>query len=571
VQLTRDSGLTTDPAISRDGKLLAYASDRGGAENLDIWVQHMSGGEARRLAGHSADDREPDISPDGSEVIFRSEREGGGLYIVPTLGGVARRIIQGGNVPRYSPDGSRIAYGHGSVGTGGFWGRLFVYSSTTGSSQRLAPEILIAGPAAWSPDGSFLAFAGAKHWTEIPSLWICPAQGGPAKRLTATLLFGGQSFGERVRSISVAWFGEQIIVSAHQGDSWNLWSASISLRTQQLAGDLQRITMGSGNEVLPTVSADGKLVFANHNYSTDIWAATLRNGVSAQSMERLTHDQAVDYRPSLSADGTKMAYVSDRSGNFEVWLKDFSNGSETQVTRTPKAEHFAAISRDGAQIAFGDGNDLSVVAASGGTPRLLCEKCGRPDDWSVDSRLIGGHGLAGAWQGIAAWDLNTGSKTLLISAPGSPTGQPPPFDRMVVAAPDLSNDGKWITFHTSDHINRQIQLAPFTGTGIPQSKWIAVTDATALDREARWSADGSLIYFLSDRDGFRCIWARRLNAVNKHPVGPIFAVLHLHNPRLSLMHVPNTGHVSLCSVGNQLIFAMGELTGNLWSTDLRPN
>jgi Tol biopolymer transport system component/DNA-binding winged helix-turn-helix (wHTH) protein len=570
VQLTRDSGLTTDPAISRDGRLLAYASDRGGTGNLDLWVQHMAGGEARRLAGHPADDREPDISPDASEVIFRSERDGGGIYVVPTLGGAARPLIPGGYVPRYSPDGSRVAYGDGSVGSGGFWGKLFVYSLTAGSSQRLAPNALIAGPVAWSPDGEFVAFAGAKHWTETPSLWICSAHGGDARQLSTTRISGGQSFGGRVRTISTAWFGEQIIVSAQQGDSWNLWAAPISSLTRRLDGDLRRITLGSGNEVLPAVSADGKVVFASHNYSTDIWAATLVDGVTATRMDRLTQDHAVDYRPSLSSDGSKMAYISNRTGNFDVWLKDLALGTEMQITRTSKPEGFAAISRDGEQIAFGDGSDISLATVRGGKARLLCKACGRPDDWSAQGKLIGRYGSARNSEGIAEWDPVSGTPTLLIGRFGGSTGQPPPFDRMLAVAPHLSRDGRWIVFHTTDHANRQVQVAPYAGAAIPQSSWMAATDNRALDREARWSPAGDLIYFLSDRDGFRCIWARRLNPVSKQPVGSIFPVLHLHNPRLSLMHVPDTGHVSMCAVGDKLIFTLGELTGNLWSAELRP-
>jgi len=142
---------------------------------------------------------------------------------------------------------------------------------------------------------------------------------------------------------------------------------------------------------------------------------------------------------------------------------------------------------------------------------------------------------------------------------------------MNATAPDLSPDGKWIAFHTAHHTKRQVQLAPYEGSEIPHSSWIAVTDNQALDREPRWSADGNLIYFLSDRDGFRCIWARKLHPRTKQPVEAIFPVLHLHNPRVSLLHVPSTGHVSLCAVGDRLIFAMGELTGNLWSTELRPH
>ena len=178
-QLTRDSGLTTDPAISADGKLLAYASDRDGAGNLDIWVQHVSGGAARRLTTDPADDREPDISPEGNEVIFRSERDGGGIYSVPTLGGEPRLIIKGGYLPRFSPDGSRIAYSLGTFGSGGFEGNLYVYTIATGSTHLLAPDLTVAGSPAWTEDGKSLVFAGFEVLSAQPIyLFTCSADGG---------------------------------------------------------------------------------------------------------------------------------------------------------------------------------------------------------------------------------------------------------------------------------------------------------------------------------------------------------------------------------------------------------
>ncbi|MFB3137677.1 MAG: adenylate/guanylate cyclase domain-containing protein [Phycisphaerales bacterium] len=104
-ELTKDAGLTTDPTLSPDGTFVAYASDRGGKGNLDIWTQPLSGGDPIRLTTDEADDADPSFSPDANRIVFRSGRDGGGVYVVPALGGSPRRIADGGSHPRFSPEG----------------------------------------------------------------------------------------------------------------------------------------------------------------------------------------------------------------------------------------------------------------------------------------------------------------------------------------------------------------------------------------------------------------------------------------------------------------------------------
>ena len=110
VRLTFEPGLTMDPAISPDGTLLAYASDRGEKGKLEIWVQPVGSTGAVRLTQGDTDSYAPAFSPDGRTVAFRSERAGGGIFTVSVHGGEARLVARYGRRPKFSPDGKWIAY-----------------------------------------------------------------------------------------------------------------------------------------------------------------------------------------------------------------------------------------------------------------------------------------------------------------------------------------------------------------------------------------------------------------------------------------------------------------------------
>jgi Tol biopolymer transport system component len=568
-RLTSDAGLATEPALSRDGRLLAYASDHAGEGNLDIYVRQVGGGEPLRLTRDPADDYEPAFSPDGTTIAFGSEREGGGIYVVSALGGPARRIAPEGQRPEFSPDGNWITYGvhKGCIITNAC--RIYVVPSAGGQPRRLRSDFAAAAYPIWSPDGTHLLFFGNRD-EKLPmedsiDWWMTPLDSGPAIKtgaLEATrrakLTGPGQICPWALFAPTWQPQGDSLIFSAHSGDTTNLWRIAISPKMWKVTGPPQRLTSGTMIEQNPSAAFGPggvvRLAFAALNQNLAIWSLPIEpnQGRVTGELKRLSREAADDSFPGLSRDGSKMVWVSSRTGSPEIWIRDLRSGEESPLTATRSNKWHPSFSPDGSRVSYSESHSWNVyiVPSAGGPPEMVCEGCGQATGWSSDGKRMIGNPVDGQ-----AWvvDLASRRKTALLAT------------RHWIATGEFSPDSRWFSFVHVDGTSWRTNVAPFQGEGpVGESAWIAIMEGGDV---GNWSPDGSLVYTNSGRDGFECIWARRLDPITKRPAGEPFAVFHSHNARISLS---NQSVVSLAIGRDKMLFSMGEHTGNIWMAEWKP-
>jgi Tol biopolymer transport system component len=553
-----------DPVLSPDGKLLAYASDRAGNGNLDVWVQQVAGGGAVRLTRGEEDEDQPSFSSDGSKVAFRSLRGGGEIYVVPSLGGQEPRLLADqGRRPRYSPDGSQIAYSVGAATHAMSLenaSRLYVIPASGGIPKQLEPAFTSAGFPIWLPDGKHLLFLGRRDATAPPEQtydwWVASLDGSPAVKTGAYDRFRTAGF-ETSQIVPADIMGDQVLFAAPSGDSTNLWRIAIESGSWQVVEAPQRLTFGSSLETGPSF-AQGKVVFASTVQKENLWSIAIEanQGKVLGNMERVTQGAATDRRPALSADGTKVAYLSGRPGNYDIWTKDLVTGRTSAITQSGLARDSVILSPDGSKVAYAlteNGEAVCYIAPSGGgSPRKLPPDCSQVTDWSADGGKIAY--LFGQPPRVGEWDEESGERSEpLAQSPNS-------MNRFV-----LSPDNRWATFRmtiTSNHSRTFVAPVRPGGRPVPESEWILIHDGTGSDRPAAaWSPDGGLVYLLLDKDGFRCLWAQRLNEA-KEPLGRPFPVLHSHGAAHAFI---STGY-GRSIAGGRFIFDQRETTGNIWTT-----
>jgi serine/threonine protein kinase len=550
-QLTRDSGLSYYPALSPDGKLLAYASDRSGEGNLDIWLQQVArGGEPLRVTRHDADDDDPSFLPDSSQVVFHSTRDGGGIWIVPAFGGNARLLAKHGREPACSPDGQWVAY---SVGGQTGPSKIYLVPAAGGTSRQLETDIAWARAPVWSPDGKYLLVAGNKSdltgvSSETRGWWLLPVAGGKAVRT-------GLKAEAWVLTGRPVWMpgGNRVLFGEVTGDSANLWQVTTAPGSWQIQGEPRRLTSGTG-EWQPTAARDGRVAFSNLVSRSNIWSLPIdaNRGKITGALERVTQGDARDMFPTISTDGTKLVFTSNRSGDFDVWLKDLTSGKELPLTVTPTREFRALISPDASKVAYlrweaGKGH-IYVAALGGGGEEKVCDDCPGMLNWTPDGKKV-------VWWGgqpmkMATVDVATRQKVDILRHPQYNT------DNAV-----FSSDSRWLTFvlRRGPDSNGTFISPVRNGVASNPSEWIEIA-ATQAAARSWFSPDGTILYLAGNRDGFNCIWAQRLDPSSKRPVGPILEIMHFHELRRSL----SSAIFGYAMTTSRLYFAVQEMTSNIW-------
>jgi eukaryotic-like serine/threonine-protein kinase len=479
-------GYEDQPALSPDGKQLAYVWNDGSVRTLDQAAPHRPGHIYVKLVGAGAPlqltydahfDQCPAWSPDGRYIAFVRNSDPfdsskSQVISVPALGGPERHLADadwptqpGGRGLTWSPDGKFVAINAASADESG----LYLISAENGDKRRLTrpPKEANDSDPAFSPDGRTLAFVRQTAlWRG--EIYVQNVNSTEAKRLTFdnTAIWG------------LAWTpdGRDIVFSSQRSGFTTLWKIPTS------GGEIEAVAGVGGNAFLPAISANGNLLaYVNQESNANIWGMQLTgSGRPEGPPKKVISGTGQQTDSEISPDGKRIVFTSDRSGDPEIWVANIDGSNPLQLTsmRAPLTGS-PRWSADGRWIAFGsetgEHGGAFVVSADGGAPRRLTPPSiwGLVPSWSRDGKWIYFcKNLGGIWKMPAQ-----GGEAVEITRDGLETRE--------------SEDGKWLYFsrplNTPD--NKTAILRMPVGGGPETLVFNGVTNRF-------WALAGQYLYFM---------------------------------------------------------------------------
>jgi serine/threonine-protein kinase len=555
VQLTLDPGLEIEPAISPDGRLVAYAA--GPMHSLEIRVRQVDGGGTVSVAGQAGrPQRLPIWSPDGARLLFLSPR---GLEIVSALGGPSKVVVPapadpgpdpwGGVGPlmpaAWSPDGKSIAFLRGDT--------LQVQDLAGGASRALAHDDEIHS-FAWSPDGRWIACVRGNKLSRQPGfmfgnlgaslIQVLPASGGAPIRIT-----GGES-----HQGSPTWAGNRsLLFVSNRGGGLDIYQARLD-RTGRPEGEPARITTGLEAEAISLAADGSRLAYSVLTETSNVWSLPIptdaESPVSIRAAEPVTSgNQVIEYM-AISPDGRWLAFDSDRTGTADIWRQPLGGGEPEQLTTEATGEFWPNWSPDGREIvfhAFQDGRrHLFVMAADGRERRQITDGTSdeRTPSWGPDGRTIyyihNFHAPDAELRGVTrGGDGRWEARTVFRGNVYPPVASPP--------------DGRLVAFT----LNGAVIVARADGDSarviVPRSE----RPGDAQGAYVSWSRDGRTLYYIAvDPLDRASIWRVRLGG------GAPRLLVRFDEPGREWHRFGFTTH------GGRFWFTMGDRQSDVWAAEV---
>ena len=445
-QVTGRFGIESEPSISPSGTEIVYATQEFGKSA--IWMTDIRGGTPVRLTERTTQASDPTWFPDGSTIAFTSaDGLATSIWKIPRFGGTPMLLVQNAEQGAVSPDGTRIVFTRNAED--GFL-RVWVAALAAPDQARriTGPDDGLWGHhwPAWSPDGRTICYSDARD------LWLVPADGGKARRLTE----------DDPEDSQPVWSadGRFIYFTSTREGTLALW------RVPADGGQPVRVTDGTGAERFASLSRDGRrLAFVSRIRNGGLVLGDLRTG-------KVSHVQEGSFAcmPAIAPDRSSVVFVSMLADSVSLRSLELRDNApaDVSVVLADQGTDIAspAFSPDGRWIAYyraAEGHrDVWVIPARGGPPANFSNQVGQDLQpvWSPDSSKI-------------AFVSNRGGAYQLWVAPcanGHRVGEARrvTFDTGTVMYPNWSPDGKSIAYVLVTEGAKEVWVAPADVGGRPR-------------------------------------------------------------------------------------------------------
>ncbi|HET7183808.1 MAG TPA: LpqB family beta-propeller domain-containing protein [Terriglobales bacterium] len=377
--VTSFAGVQAQPALSPDGRSVAYISNRDGHYNVYVGLVH--GAEPLQITHDAAMKARPSWSPDGGMLAYAQLNNSGAwdIWEVPALGGLPRKVVLNAADPAWTPDGHSIVYQN--LSDEQIW--------IAGTEGENAHALVHGVPYRWeteprvSPDGRLVAFAVRATGGPYGELGVADVSTGTVRLLTH----------DYALALSPAWSPDSrsIYFSSSRGGTVNIWKIGAEGR------GLRQITAGEGDDAEIDVSSDGKrLVFGTMRVNIGLSRFDAHAKSGEPNVKVLTTDPARnEFGPAYSLNGTRIAFFTNLKGaeNESIGVADADGGNAIQLVRDSRVNLFPRWSPDGTHIVYGSNSDKNIeyrsIAVSGGAPQtIMSDAADAIVDVGRDGRLL---------------------------------------------------------------------------------------------------------------------------------------------------------------------------------------